>query len=1190
MKSNKLGVLRRLATLVGSLSAYIMLASVVGINGLATSVARGAEGAGASDADFGSGTRHSTSNLDVSTDVLAQFNRGAALMEQYKYSQAAEAFASVLETEPDWIAARFNLGLANLNKDSEESRAAAVKAFRKVLDADPGNLHALFCLGMYYQHIGDSERALVCFARVHWGDPEDPHVAFKYAETLIDMQREDQGIEVLEKVVELDPGFISALYRLALLYRRSSGMEKAQELLSRFKKLHTAEVAGGAYAVQKAYGTVGKYYKVLGADSHPRIRQPAKSSRPIVFSPDVVELDQPTKAWNWGDGSIDMPGIAVADVEDDGDLDFFLAATQENGRGAIWVNDGAGRFSPAGTIDQATVSASFGDVDNDGDADLWLGGSEGARLLENDGEGKFASEAFADEPPPGSLTPLSRLLDLDSDGDLDLLAFRVSAGTVPASSDAAAAPSGVYRNNRDGTFEEMAETLGLRLDDVAVAAVPCDDLDGDRDLDIIVFPAADRDPIVWANDRQGAYRILDASKVGLESCTEVVSATTGDPDKDGDRDLVVFNDESVMLFENVGRFRFRPQRQFARRHGKLGGTGGQFVDMDNDGDLDLLLADAHRRNGTRGPMLLVNQWPQQEFTNLTELDSGNLLPAIETGGPASCVAADFTGNGHCDLLVAAMGNKPLLVKNVTQGGHWIAFDLRGKRGRDKKTRSNNSAIGAQVEIKTSSVYQQYVVGGACGPVAAPPLRVHAGLDDYPKVDWLRIIWPDAVLQSELEIAGNQVTQITEQSRKTSSCPYLFAWNGERFQFVSDFGGVGGVGYLVAPGTYAPPDPTEYVPVPDLEPRNGQYVLNALTVLEEVTYFDEAKLIAVDHPTGTQVFPNEMMAINAPPPEFKVFCFREPIEPRTVHDHCGVDVTDKLASVDRRYAGAAEVDTRFAGIAEPHFVELDFGKQLAELAPDDQLVLVANGWVEYGYSSTNYAAWQAGLRPEAPSIKVLRDGQWVEIFHEVGYPAGIQHVITLDVTGQVRPSDEVLRISSNMELYWDRIYLAVHQADERLALNEVAAAGADLHFFGFPQEYSPDGRHPNLSDYANVDRSGTWKLMSGNYTRFGDVTELVAHRDDCFAIMGHGEELTLKFPAEAFGPVPKGHRRSFILKTDSFCKDMDLYTAYPNTVEPLPFHAMSGYPYGDDEQYPTDEKHTQYRRQYNTRRVQVSDEL
>ena len=210
-----------------------------------------------------------------------------------------------------------------------------------------------------------------------------------------------------------------------------------------------------------------------------------------------------------------------------------------------------------------------------------------------------------------------------------------------------------------------------------------------------------------------------------------------------------------------------------------------------------------------------------------------------------------------------------------------------------------------------------------------------------------------------------------------------------------------------------------------------------------------------------------------------------------------------------------------GLAEPHFVELDFGERLANLTPDDRLVLVAHGWVEYGYSSTNYAAAQAGLRAEAPSIAVLRDGQWVEVFHEVGYPAGTQHVMTLDVTGKILPGDRALRISSNMELYWDRIYLAVHEKDVPLSATEVAATSADLHYFGYPREYSPDGRQPNLCDYDNVDRTVTWKLMSGDYTRYGEVSELVTQADDCFVIMGRGEELTLKFPARCVRAAPRG---------------------------------------------------------------------
>jgi len=171
------------------------------------------------------------------------------------------------------------------------------------------------------------------------------------------------------------------------------------------------------------------------------------------------------------------------------------------------------------------------------------------------------------------------------------------------------------------------------------------------------------------------------------------------------------------------------------------------------------------------------------------------------------------------------------------------------------------------------------------------LRIHAGLGRYPKVDWLRIIWPDAVLQAELEIAADTVMTVSEVQRKGSSCPYLFAWNGERFDFVADFGGVGGLGYMVAPGQYASPDPTEYIPIPKLVPLGDQYVVQTLTMLEEITYFDEAKLIAVDHPPGTSVCPNEMMAINAPPPEFEMYCYRDP--------HWGYGLTGSGFSGDGR---------------------------------------------------------------------------------------------------------------------------------------------------------------------------------------------------------------------------------------------------------------------------------------------------
>ncbi|MBL7188380.1 MAG: hypothetical protein ISS70_18800 [Phycisphaerae bacterium] len=182
-----------------------------------------------------------------------------------------------------------------------------------------------------------------------------------------------------------------------------------------------------------------------------------------------------------------------------------------------------------------------------------------------------------------------------------------------------------------------------------------------------------------------------------------------------------------------------------------------------------------------------------------------------------------------------------------------------------------------------------------------------------------------------------------------------------------------------------------------------------------------------------------------------------------------------------------------------------------------------------------------------------------------------------------PTDQRLRISSNMELYWDRIFLAP-LAHSALSVQEAAVTQADLHFLGYPKEFSSDGRLPKLYDYDSVDRMIPWKSMSGQYTRYGDVTELLDRADDCYVIMGPGEEITLRFSTHAFSAVPRGFQRRFILKTDSFCKDMDLYTAHPDTVTPLPFHSMTQYPYDANETYPQDLRHQTYRRQYNTRTV------
>jgi tetratricopeptide (TPR) repeat protein len=1136
-----------------------------------------------------------TASPEAIAQHLAAFNRGAALMEQYRYKDAAAEFEKVLAAFPDWLAARFNLGLAYLNMEGQESAGGskgekkklddARVALEAVLAADPQHVPTKYVLGLYYQHVGEDEQALEYFRAVYDRDPDDPYVVYKCAETLLRLQKNDEGTKLLEKVVALDPGFVSALYRLGLQYQRARRIEEAKTLLTRFKKLSDTELAGGTYVVQEAYGAAGKYYRVLGADNLPLPKAEVRATPKVVFSPETKSLEATSQTWDWAGGKIGLSAIAVGDVDGDGDLDICVTGLGDAGVTQICTNDGSGAFSSGPVLAEHGVCAALGDIDNDGDLDLWLGREGGELLLENDGKGHFKPVANANFARPGGLSHLTRLIDIDSDGDLDLFALRLGKGSVPVGAGAEPLAVSVYRNQRDGNFPDAAQDLGLALAESAIAALVADDFDNDRDLDLLIFPASTGKPFAWVNDRAGGFHLLDAAALGC-NVQGAVSATSGDPNKDGRRDVLVFTEAGPRLFLNRGAFRFEEDQEFTRRHGSLKGTGGQFVDIDNDGDLDIVIADAHRPSGERGPVLLVNDWPRGGFANANEANAGSLLNAIQTKADASCVAADFTGDGKCDLLLAAAGDKPVLLVNATPGGHWIELDLSGTSTQDNTTRSNGSAIGARVEVKTGAVLQQFVVGSSSGPVAMAPLRIHAGLGENTKVDWLRVQWPDAVLQAELELPGDQVKPIAELQRKTSSCPCLFAWTGSRFEFVADFGGVGGLGYWIAPDQYTPPDPTEYLPLPRLAPRGGEYVLQCVTPLEEVSYLDEARLISVDHPVGTEVYPHEMMAAAAAPPKFELFCYRhcDKLEPERVTDHRGQDVTDELRAIDRRCAGATSPDRRFVGLADEHFVELDFGGRLKNVRLHARLILFLYGWVEYGYSSTNFAAHQAGRRTQAPSVAVLRHGQWVELFHEVGYPAGINHMMTLDMTGKLLPGDQRLRIVSNMDLHWDAIYLAEHWRDATLALCEAPPAGVDLHFRGYPREYSPDGRHPNLYDYDNCDQAVAWKLMPGQYTRYGEVGELLQAADDCYVIMGHGEEVTLRFSSAAFGPVPPGCQRTFLLKTDSFCKDMDLHTAHPDAVEPLPFHGMSGYPYGPGEHYPETAKTREYRDRYNTRWV------
>jgi hypothetical protein len=188
-------------------------------------------------------------------------------------------------------------------------------------------------------------------------------------------------------------------------------------------------------------------------------------------------------------------------------------------------------------------------------------------------------------------------------------------------------------------------------------------------------------------------------------------------------------------------------------------------------------------------------------------------------------------------------------------------------------------------------------------------------------------------------------------------------------------------------------------------------------------------------------------------------------------------------------------------------------------------------------------------------------------------------------GRWRSASRRVRIVTNMRIYWDQAAVGRAVALEA-APWRLQASRAELRERGFSAEVSPDGREPFTYDYGRVSPDSPWKVFPGRYTRAGDVRELLHATDDLFVVSRPGDEVSLSFDAAALPPLPPGWTRTFLLHADGFSKEMDINSAAPHALEPLPYHGMPGYPYAPPAAYPmTPERRAVWER-YNTRVVRA----
>jgi tetratricopeptide (TPR) repeat protein len=748
--------------------------------------------------------------------------------------------------------------------------------------------------------------------------------------------------------------------------------------------------------------------------------------------------------------------------------------------------------------------------------------------------------------------------------------------------------------------------------------------------------------IAWGNGRATLFRngVKAAADSGLEDLRDVVSISPGDFDNDGLPDLAVVTAHAALLYRNTGG-QFKLQSELAR--GAFRKALWLDYDHDYDPDLFLVGDDARllRNNGeagfsdeskrfpfAAGPALDIVRFDLEPDTPGFDLvvsyaNRAGVLYRDSLGGtytahdilelPAGAsglAAGDVNHDGRTDLAARLPGAQSLLLVNRDAKFHPEAapkltefpftqpvdFDGKGRGdraniapdgvlylGRDTTPAYGNwlelalagvknakLSVGAQIEIKAGTDYRKVTYEGV-------PVVVRLGART--QLDTVRITWPNGLIQNETKVPVNRVTTIKEAPRLSGSCPMIFTWNGERFEFITDVLGVAPLGASSGDGQYFPVDHDEYVSIPGeaLKARGGEYEIRVTEELREVSYLDQIRLLALDHPAAVQVVTNEKF--KAPPfPEFRLFGVQQRVYPAAARDQRGADVRAALAQRDRVYAESFRRDQ--SGIAEMHHLDLDFG----DAARGNQAALILNGWVDWADGSTFLSATQAHRDLTFPYLQVKdAAGNWRTVVEDMGIPAGKPKTIAVDLAGKFLSASREVRIVTNLCVYWDEIFLIENSAPPISRLTGVEMVAADLHFRGFSKvAVHPERKQPEAFDYSRVSLTSMWNPTGGSYTRYGAVERLLSEIDDRMVILGSGDEVQLRFRATGLPELPVGWSRDFLLLVDGWAKDADANTAFSQSVLPLPFHSMSRYPYPATEHFPIDAEHTQYQREYNTR--------
>jgi len=1115
-------------------------------------------------------------------DPLGYANLGLTYLQAGRYAEAEKQLLRARELDPGST----EIGLALARLYSLTNRVPAARATLEALRRDSAaNAPVLYALAELDEKQSDSASArryeellneLLAVA------PANLAARLKLVSALARSGKADSAVRHLEEVRRVPPEIpreARSYLDSSIQFLRTSKVAEARTTLDRFLALMevTSPYQASLEEVKWPEGPIpGRPILTFAPKDFislrgTRERAAVGLAKFVDATSEVGFTGADASASATGAAPPDAPtALAAGDVDGDGTDDLFISAWSPAARAPVAslyrFQGGLARDATKHSsisLTRGALYATFADYDNDGWLDLFVIGGEGrGHLFRNGGNGKFVEVTAKAGVSDIKGAHKAFFVDLDHDGDLDI--FLLSRGQRT-----------VYRNNLDGTFTEAAAGFGLAGSGDARDAVFAD-FDGDGRVDVFVANAAGSG-VFFRNG--GVHRFSDATATsGLVNTGGAGATAVGDYNNDGFLDLFVAGTgggESALWLNNGSGVFARDARSNEAIQTLRGADGmaAAFVDYDNDGWLDLVVAGAGSGGAAGAPRIFLLR---NDATGRLRDRSTAVPNRVRSAGASAIAVSDSDDDGDQDLVLIDAGGAPRLLRNDFGNSNLsVKVELKGLRTGSGK--NNALGIGARLELRAGDIYQTRV---ATGPTT------HFGLGPHLKADVLRVEWPNGVPQTVYFPGSDE--DVVEREMLKGSCAFAYTWDGKRFRFVTDAmwrSALGmPLGLMGSTSAFAPAGASqEYVRIPGdaLQPRDGRYVLQLTEELWETAYADEVKLVAVDHPDSVDVFVDERF-VPPGPVTLRIFQIAQRTVPLSAIDERGNDVLAALRESDDVYVSNL-TPTQYQGVVDPHDLVLDLGRDAGR--PGTFLFL--RGWIYPTDASINVAlSQQPSTRVAAPSLEVRNaEGQWQTAIANLGFPSGKDKTMVIDLAGKFPTADHRVRIRTSMQIYWDQAFVARALTNNPVKTTTLAPVSADLHFRGFSRMYRKGGRYgPYWFAYDDVAKESPWRPIEGAFTRFGDVLPLLQNADDMYVVMGPGDEATIQFDASSAASLPPGWKRDFLLYTDGWIKDSDLNTAFGTTVGPLPFHGVKAYPYGPEDAYPTDAERQRYLREYNTRVV------